>query len=194
MKPFSDLPESGSRESETATALAGILAITIEQAVAAPYASSRLAEAGARAIKIEKPPADDFARHYNAVVHGESAHFVWLYSTKPDRVRNRETLNEVIRKAIATTSEEKFFARLKHANIAYGIIRSVEELLHHPALSVSEMDTPTGPVRLPHRAIPRTNSTERKTVPALGSHTESIRREFAPGVVPTDSQSVRNPT
>lgn len=59
------------------TDLAGLLVVSIEQAVAAPYASGRLAEAGARVIKVERPEGD-FARGYDALVHGESAYFVWL--------------------------------------------------------------------------------------------------------------------
>jgi crotonobetainyl-CoA:carnitine CoA-transferase CaiB-like acyl-CoA transferase len=57
--------------------LEGLLVVSVEQAVAAPYASSRLADAGARVIKIEKPEGD-FARRYDALVEGESAYFVWL--------------------------------------------------------------------------------------------------------------------
>lgn len=57
--------------------LEGLLAVTVEQAVAAPYCSSRLADAGARVIKVERP-GGDFAREYDHVVHGESAYFVWL--------------------------------------------------------------------------------------------------------------------
>lgn len=51
--------------------------VAVEQAVAAPYLSSRLAEAGARVIKIERPEGD-FARGYDGLVKGESAYFVWL--------------------------------------------------------------------------------------------------------------------
>jgi len=51
--------------------------IALEQAVAAPYASNLLAEAGARVIKIERKEGD-FARHYDHVAKGESAYFVWL--------------------------------------------------------------------------------------------------------------------
>lgn len=57
--------------------LSGILVVSIEQAVAAPYLSGRLAEAGARVIKIERDQGD-FARGYDRLVHGESAYFVWL--------------------------------------------------------------------------------------------------------------------
>ena len=58
-------------------ALDGILVVALEQAVAAPLATARLAEAGARVIKIERAEGD-FARGYDDVVHGESAYFVWL--------------------------------------------------------------------------------------------------------------------
>lgn len=57
--------------------LEGLLVVSLEQAVAAPYCSSRLADAGARVIKLERPEGD-FARGYDRVVHGESAYFVWL--------------------------------------------------------------------------------------------------------------------
>lgn len=57
--------------------LDGILVIALEQAVAAPFCTSRLADAGARVIKIERAEGD-FARAYDHVAHGESAYFVWL--------------------------------------------------------------------------------------------------------------------
>jgi crotonobetainyl-CoA:carnitine CoA-transferase CaiB-like acyl-CoA transferase len=57
--------------------LEGILVVALEQAVAAPLASCRLADAGARVIKIERPEGD-FARFYDHAAHGESSYFVWL--------------------------------------------------------------------------------------------------------------------
>jgi crotonobetainyl-CoA:carnitine CoA-transferase CaiB-like acyl-CoA transferase len=388
MGSIADPRKAGSQHSDSAAALDGLLVVSIEQAVAAPYATSRLAEAGARVIKIEKPPAGDFARGYDSAVHGESTYFVWLnqgkesavldfrepadmqllrallrradvfiqnfapgaieragldpatlreenlrlitcsisgygenneysnmrgydnliqgevgvfavtgnaagpakvgmsicdisagmhaymgileallerhrtgrgrhisvslfecvadwmsvpilfqeytgrvaertglnhasvapygpyatgdgqtlmiavqndgewvrfcttvlqspeiarhplLSTNTDRVRHRDVLDEFIRKALAPIDQEEFIARLQKAQVAFGLIRSVEEVLHHPALSMTEIDTPTGPVRLPRRAIPRTSLNERKAAPALGAHTEAIRREF----------------
>jgi len=391
MGSIADPQKPGSKDGGLAAALSGVLVVSIEQAVAAPYATSRLAEAGARVIKIEKPPAGDFARDYDAAVHGESSYFVWLnqgkesalldfkqpadmqllravlrradvfihnlapgaieraglnltnlrevnprlitcaisgygenndysnmraydnliqgevgifavtgnaggpakvgismcdisagvhaymgileallerhrtgrgrhvsvslfesvadwmsvpilfqkyagkvaertglnhasiapygayaagdgqplmisvqnddewvrfcttvlqspeiarhplFSTNPDRVRHREALNEFIRKALAPINKEEFIARLRQAQVAFGLIRSVEEVLHHPALSLTEVETPTGPVQLPRRSIPRTSLTDRKAVPALGANTEAIRLEFASG-------------
>ena len=57
--------------------LEGITVVSVEQAVAAPYASVRLAQAGARVIKVERPEGD-FARRYDSLVNGDSAYFVWL--------------------------------------------------------------------------------------------------------------------
>jgi itaconate CoA-transferase len=57
--------------------LEGILVVSLEQAVAAPMCSCRLADAGARVIKIERPEGD-FARGYDALANGQSSYFVWL--------------------------------------------------------------------------------------------------------------------
>jgi itaconate CoA-transferase len=66
-------------------ALKGLLALTLEQAVAAPVCSCRLADAGARVIKIERPEGD-FARGYDAAVHGLSSYFVWINRGKESLV------------------------------------------------------------------------------------------------------------
>ena len=75
-------------------ALEGILVVSLEQAVAAPLCSLRLAEAGARVIKIERADGD-FARQYDKDVKGESAYFVWLNRGKESLaidIKNSEDL------------------------------------------------------------------------------------------------------
>src|ERR1700722_488224 len=57
--------------------LEGLVVIAVEQAVAAPFCSSRLADAGAHVIKVERP-GGDFARGYDAAAKGQSSYFVWL--------------------------------------------------------------------------------------------------------------------
>ena len=62
--------------------LKGITVISIEQAVAAPFATRQLADLGARVIKIERPDGGDFARGYDTSVKGLSSYFVWLNRSK----------------------------------------------------------------------------------------------------------------
>ncbi|MGW0367872.1 CaiB/BaiF CoA transferase family protein [Streptomyces coeruleorubidus] len=62
--------------------LAGVTVVSLEQAVAAPYATRQLADLGARVIKVERPGGGDFARRYDTTVHGHSSYFVWLNRSK----------------------------------------------------------------------------------------------------------------
>jgi itaconate CoA-transferase len=62
--------------------LHGITVVSIEQAVAAPFATRQLADLGARVIKIERPDGGDFARNYDHTVKGLSSYFVWLNRSK----------------------------------------------------------------------------------------------------------------
>ena len=66
-------------------ALEGLLVVSLEQAVAAPFCTCKLADAGARVIKVERAEGD-FARGYDHVVHGESSYFVWLNRGKQSLV------------------------------------------------------------------------------------------------------------
>ncbi|BBC31458.1 Formyl-coenzyme A transferase [Streptomyces graminofaciens] len=69
-------------EPPDARPLSGITVVSIEQAVAAPFATRQLADLGARVIKVERPGGGDFARRYDTTVHGESSYFVWLNRSK----------------------------------------------------------------------------------------------------------------
>jgi len=62
--------------------LEGITIISIEQAVAAPFATRQLADLGARVVKIERPGVGDFARDYDETVRGMASHFAWLNRSK----------------------------------------------------------------------------------------------------------------
>ncbi|GAA4926300.1 CoA transferase [Streptomonospora halophila] len=62
--------------------LRGVTVVSLEQAIAAPYASRQLADLGARVIKVERPGAGDFARGYDSRVNGMSSHFVWTNRSK----------------------------------------------------------------------------------------------------------------
>ncbi len=65
--------------------LEGLTVVAVEQAVAAPFCSSRLADAGAHVIKVERPEGD-FARFYDAAAKGQSSYFVWLNRGKDSAV------------------------------------------------------------------------------------------------------------
>jgi crotonobetainyl-CoA:carnitine CoA-transferase CaiB-like acyl-CoA transferase len=83
--------------------LDGLLVVALEQAVAAPLCSQHLADAGARVIKVERP-GGDFARGYDAVVHGESAYFVWLN-------RGKESVTLDLKRAVDKAVMERMLAR-----------------------------------------------------------------------------------
>lgn len=59
-----------------------ITVVSLEQAVAAPFATRQLADLGARVIKVERPEVGDFARGYDETVKGLASHFVWLNRSK----------------------------------------------------------------------------------------------------------------
>ena len=85
--------------------LEGITVVSLEQAVAAPFATRQLADLGARVIKVERPGTGDFARSYDSVVEGLSSHFVWLNRSKESLALDlkketaREVLNYLLEKA-----------------------------------------------------------------------------------------------
>ncbi len=85
--------------------LEGITVVSLEQAVAAPFATRQLADLGARVIKVERPEVGDFARGYDTTVKGLSSHFVWLNRSKESLTLNlkevgaKEILGRLIEKA-----------------------------------------------------------------------------------------------
>ena len=73
--------------------LSGLVVVSLEQAVAAPYCSSRLADAGARVIKVERTEGD-FARGYDTAAKGLSSYFVWLNRGKQSLVADIKDPND----------------------------------------------------------------------------------------------------
>ncbi|MEM5346139.1 CaiB/BaiF CoA-transferase family protein [Paraburkholderia azotifigens] len=68
--------------------LTGITVVSLEQAIAAPFATRQLADLGARVIKIERPEVGDFARAYDDRVNGMSSHFAWTNRSKESLTLN----------------------------------------------------------------------------------------------------------
>jgi itaconate CoA-transferase len=104
-------------------ALAGTLVISLDQAVAAPMTARRLADAGARVIKLERPEGD-FAREYDKVVGGECTHFVWLNRGKESVVVDlRQSDDRRLFEALLAKADV-FLQNLKpgaFAKLGYGI-------------------------------------------------------------------------
>jgi itaconate CoA-transferase len=84
--------------------LKGITVVSLEQAVAAPFATRQLADLGARVIKVERP-IGDFARNYDTTVNGMASHFVWINRSKESlaldlkKDEDKEVLDKILSKA-----------------------------------------------------------------------------------------------
>ncbi|MFO1149741.1 MAG: CaiB/BaiF CoA-transferase family protein [Alsobacter sp.] len=115
--------------------LDGVLVVSLEQAVAAPYASAKLADAGARVIKVERPEGD-FARGYDHLVHGESAYFVWLNRGKESLCLDLKNPGDMgLMKAILAEADVFIQNLAPGAAIRLGL--GAEDLLaRHPRLIV----------------------------------------------------------
>jgi crotonobetainyl-CoA:carnitine CoA-transferase CaiB-like acyl-CoA transferase len=120
------------------SALEGVTVVALEQAVAAPVASSRLADAGARVIKLERPEGD-FARGYDEYVHGQSSYFVW-------NNRGKESCRVDLRHADDVALVEAMLARADVfiQNLAPGAterlgIGSADLRARHPRLVVCDI-------------------------------------------------------
>jgi itaconate CoA-transferase len=127
--------------------LEDVLVVSIEQAVAAPFATRHLADLGARVIKIERPPGGDFARAYDATVNGMASHFVWLN-------RSKQSLTLDFKRAEATPVVDELMSRADVfvQNLAPGAAERVglggDDLrARYPSLIVCEISGygPTGP-------------------------------------------------
>ncbi len=97
--------------------LEGILVVSVEQAVAAPQCTCRLADAGARVIKVERPEGD-FAREYDHIVHGESANFVWLNRGKQSVVIDLTDANDKALLEAMLAKADVFVQNLKPGALA----------------------------------------------------------------------------
>ncbi len=97
--------------------LSGLLVVSLEQAVAAPTCTRRLADAGARVIKIERPEGD-FARHYDNLARGESAYFVWLNRGKESIVLDLARNDDKAVLAAMLAQADVFVQNLKPGAVA----------------------------------------------------------------------------
>jgi len=97
--------------------LSGLLVVSLEQAVAAPMCTCRLADAGARVIKIERREGD-FARGYDDLVHGECSYFVWLNRGKESVVLDLGKRDDKALLAAMIARADVFVQNLKPGAVA----------------------------------------------------------------------------
>jgi formyl-CoA transferase len=97
--------------------LEGLLVVSLEQAVAAPMASRRLADAGARVIKLERPEGD-FARGYDKTVNGQSSYFVWLNRGKQSVVTDLSRAEDRALFETLLSRADVFIQNLKPGSLA----------------------------------------------------------------------------
>ena len=118
--------------------LAGIVVVSVEQAIAAPFASRQLADLGATVIKVESPTGD-LARHYDSVMGGQSANFVWVNRGKQSisldlrAERDRATLHSLIAGA------DVFIHNVAPATARRLGLTASELVERHPALIACEI-------------------------------------------------------
>jgi len=96
------------------------------------------------------------------------------------RVQNRETLDATVGALLLEMSMEEAVSRMSEAKVAYASVNTVEELSTHPHLRRIKVDTPEGEVQMvspPAQVREQTRSYG--PVPALGQHTDTIRKEFS---------------
>jgi len=182
--------------------LQGLLVVTLEQSVAAQYCSSRLADAGARAIKIERPDGD-FALGDDRHVHGESSYFVWINRGKESIALNLEkpvdlitvsgspsecgrigvSLCDVSASMIVDGAVTDVFAGLESA-------QTIQRLdMEHSQLRTRGMPVSHHVVKIP--ALPWLVEWESPSfipAPDINIHGEALRQEFAASASPLFSK------
>ncbi len=126
-----------------------VTVVSVEQAVAGPFATRQLADLGARVIKVERPGTGDFARHYDETVRGMSSHFVWLN-------RSKESLTLDLKSGEGRTILENLVDRADvfHSNLGPGALErlglgAASLRLRSPHLITCEISGygPSGPYR-----------------------------------------------
>ena len=121
------------QESSPLRPLEGLLVVALEQAVAAPFCTSRLADAGARVIKVERAEGD-FARGYDRTVHGESSYFVWINRGKESIALDLKSADDLALLGSMLASADVFIQNLAPGAAARLGVGSDELRRRHPRL------------------------------------------------------------
>jgi itaconate CoA-transferase len=118
--------------------LAGVVVVSLEQAVSAPFATRQLADLGATIIKVERP-GGDFARHYDSVVEGQSAFFVWANRGKQSVVLDVKVAEDLSTLRALIAGADVFLHNLSPRAAASLGIGADELVAQHPLLIACEI-------------------------------------------------------
>jgi len=143
-----------------------------------PYGIYRAGDGGGVVISIQNER--EWARFRDQVMARPDLAGDARFSDNPARVANRPALDAIMTEAFKPLTRDQLVDRLNAAQIAYGALNGVAELLRHPQLRRAAVETPQGAVELvapPARVAGEPVALGR--VPEIGEHTEKIRREFA---------------
>ena len=94
-----------------------------------------------------------------------------------ERVRNRALTDKIVGDIFASLTRDELLKRLSNADIAFAEVNTMADLAVHPHLHRITVETPSGPVSYP--APPHRRDGGYGAVPAVGEHTERVRKEFA---------------
>ncbi|MFJ9710440.1 CaiB/BaiF CoA transferase family protein [Streptomyces sp. NPDC101234] len=128
--------------------LAGVTVVTLEQAVSAPMCTRTLGDFGARVIKVENPRGGDFARHYDDVVGGLAAHFVWANRGKESVALDLKSETGLVVLHRLLERADVLVSNLSPGTTAKLGLSSADLEVRHPALIAVEIDGygPGGPL------------------------------------------------
>ncbi len=143
----------------------------------APYGPVTTREGGRVIIAIQNER--EWIRFCSQVLGDADMAWDEAFRSNTDRVANRDALNAAIDRVLGRRSLAEVVELLAAADIAYGRLNTVQDLATHPQLRRTTVNTPSGTIEMPATPVPRNSSAaDRRGVPALGAHTEAIRREF----------------
>jgi itaconate CoA-transferase len=149
----------------------------IHHAAIAPYGPFETD--GGREIMIGIQNEREWEAFCNSVLEGDIKADDKRFKRNSDRVENVLELNTIIQKRFQRLSYKEALEKLRTSKIAYANVNTLKDLVNHPQLRLTEVNSETGPVKIADRVARYTGyETVSGSLPALGEHDEKIKKEF----------------
>jgi itaconate CoA-transferase len=134
---------------------------------------------GGREIMIGIQNEREWEAFCNSVLEGDIKADDKRFKRNSDRVENVLELNTIIQKRFQRLSYKEALEKLRTSKIAYANVNTLKDLVNHPQLRLTEVNSETGPVKIADRVARYTGyETVSGSLPALGEHDEKIKKEF----------------